>query len=128
MEMILPLLGVLCFAATLSVDVATDLRLFGTGLILHWRGLLLRIPGLSLASGCVGRFDLSDSTLAALVLCAVYWLLFDYCLNIGKGFYWLRIGQTATIDRLLQLLSPAGAFALKLSVLAGTFLAVYFLS
>jgi hypothetical protein len=118
------LLSVAVFTALLAIDRGTDLHLFGTTLINHSRGVVLRLPGI-LAAGAAMAAALNVNTgfdwllfgYCCYYLAALFWILFDISLNLSKGFYWLRIGKTAWIDKQLQKIGPVWAFVLKLAAL-----------
>lgn len=58
--------------------------------------------------------------LALLVLGSFFWIVFDISINLYLGKYYLRIGKTSVVDKLMQNLGEYYAFALKLSVFIGS--------
>lgn len=86
-----PLLAALIIAATLVVDVITDLKRWGR--INHIRGTWLRVPS-ALIAAIIHPWSL--------ILWVAYMAVFNLALNIGRGLPWDYVGQTAWSDKVIR--------------------------
>lgn len=80
------------------------------------RAIIRGIAIVAIAYFVIPIYSWPQFLLAIAVLAFTFWLIFDIAINVNLGKYWLRIGKTSTLDKLLQHLGEYNAFALKLGL------------
>lgn len=88
------ILAVVIFAATLAIDLFTDVRrYYQRREVNHARGVVLRLFGLVPACIFGGWYFIPVALLG-------YWVLFNGLYNVLTGREWFYKGQTAYLDKL----------------------------
>lgn len=111
-NLILIILGVAIFVATLLYDLYTDIKLWKEDKpVKHTKGTILRCIGLIPAIILIGWPSI-------MLVGFAYWLLFDGLFNTRRGFNWWFTGSDdpddAKMDNLLQTLTLLQHKALKI--------------